>query len=1355
MDCRDFSENLQAYIDNELSEMEHNSVEAHLKDCAPCMEELRELLKVNDILNKAFLDKPPVAGMMARVIAAISGNAPPAEKPQEDAPDVEKDPSTGLAGRTLGGYEVIEKIGSGGMGTVYKASQLSMSRDVALKVLYHRYSEDETFVQRFIREARSAGVLNHGNIVRMYDVGQADGFHYMSMEFVQGRSVFQLLGDKDRLEPERALDIIIETARALDHAHRKSIIHRDIKPENIIVNTDGHVKVADLGLAKQIGMSQDASMTVEGQVMGTPQYMSPEQVVDSSKVDHRTDIYSLGATFYFMLTGERPFEGKTAMEAMVAVMHDELAFSREQQEFVPRQLVKVVEKMTEKDPAKRYQTAAEMVDELEHIRNRPFTYASAPSAPKPRAVRAVAARRDREPVSAREKNTSSLVWLAALAAGVLLLLGLWAALGPDSSEKINDNKIAVNDSNKDRHGPPKQVQLPPQERVEPPPPKPKINTKAKEEWEAVVKMMAEHPEDYAGLLSRAEAIIQGYPSSPYAENAQNLMSSITEKLEKLLADAKQKSDAMKRSSDYNGAVAMWEGFEQQYAGTDTANLGGSYRRQLIAEQHSKFKRDMGVAGQKLKTGDSDGAMYEYEKVAKYGNEEMKRDATARIASIESAIKNKEEDKKRQQRFALLDEFYRTTLGYMMSGQYVKAIDATDLASSGPNAELIKEFISLEQTDVLHLIDLDKALKVAFSKMTNSTVDACIKLRGYDRAIIGKVEEMSPGIFILKPSDKKIAPLISLDMKKLEPDEIVKLTESYLPDKEGMQMKHYLLYLYEGDLDKALAVLDKLSGRKREAIEKKQASESTEKDVAKVAGDASKKLQELMKKYGGDAEKLGKELEKLAEETAKAGKIPEGAEVVEQIVEPGNPKYAICYEKYNTVKPIIIELTMEDAVKKLYDSGKLAYRKRDYEDAQDYFERLLGQEYAKAMFLDEAKREEIAKLLKNIEGKQGKTLTAKELEKDEIASLFNAAKVEKLKSGKYRVTYDFTAAEQLKDFLIRRDFIKDERIEELFAWSSRKNVEYREAPNWAIVKYQKYFMLNGKGERTFTWKGIIKGDATIEFSAIPLGRDNIIALLDYSEEGTYVLATSYRGGNAEWHREHFGLTRTVLFRRYWDDDPRIRLLNGGWQVIGNAGKTLVQANTAYTVKAMKKDNKLTLYINGQRYAEGKDNTWSGGRPGVWTQESHVLFTNIKITGELDKKWIEEELKRLGKKEKAEEKKKDKDDFAKRKEELYKGATETTRRLIDEVSKINGVTIEDLERVKKLSELSQNTGGEWGKRGVERFTDEVKRIESADELRKRLDEWEKMIERFGNPRNPGGGWTPPGGGRPGGGRGGRGR
>src|SRR5579862_668958 len=200
--------------------------------------------------------------------------------------------------------EIVELIGQGGMGVVYKAIQKNLNRTVALKVLSPKCSDDPEFLSRFGREAQALAQLSHPNIVAIYDTGVHDRVPYLVMECVEGRSLRALLESKV-ITLAQVLDLIPQICDALQYAHSRGVIHRDIKPENILVDASGRVKIADYGLAK-LAKAEDSRLTKSGFVMGTPHYMAPEQVENSSQVDHRADIYSLGVIFYEMLTGELP-----------------------------------------------------------------------------------------------------------------------------------------------------------------------------------------------------------------------------------------------------------------------------------------------------------------------------------------------------------------------------------------------------------------------------------------------------------------------------------------------------------------------------------------------------------------------------------------------------------------------------------------------------------------------------------------------------------------------------------------------------------------------------------------------------------------------------------------------------------------------------------------------------------------------------------------------------------------------------------------------------------------------------------------------------------------------------------------
>lgn len=264
----------------------------------------------------------------------------------------------------IDGYDIIEEIGKGAMGSVYRGVQVSMERPVAIKVLEKKLSKDKNLVDRFTLEARTTARLSHDNIIGGIDAGKTkDGVHYFVMEFIEGQSIGDLLDAEGKLEVEEAANIVLQVADALDYAHEEGIIHRDIKPDNIILTEEGIPKLCDLGLVRDFG--NDSRLTMEGHALGTPHYISPEQARGlRDSIDHRSDIYSLGASFYHMITGSPPFPQKNP--AVVCAMHATKPFPSPHSldESIPQQICKIIERCTQKKPNKRYQSCAEIVNDL-------------------------------------------------------------------------------------------------------------------------------------------------------------------------------------------------------------------------------------------------------------------------------------------------------------------------------------------------------------------------------------------------------------------------------------------------------------------------------------------------------------------------------------------------------------------------------------------------------------------------------------------------------------------------------------------------------------------------------------------------------------------------------------------------------------------------------------------------------------------------------------------------------------------------------------------------------------------------------------------------------------------------------
>ena len=261
-------------------------------------------------------------------------------------------PTIGQLSQLFPTLEIIELIGAGGMGAVYRARQTGLDRMVALKILPEEFGHDVKFALRFTREARTLAKLSHPNIVPVYEFGNVGDTYYFLMEFIDGSTLRDVVRSK-QLEPEHALAIVPDLCDALQYAHDKGIVHRDIKPENILLAKDGTVKIADFGLSRILGNeSQQEMLTGTHQVMGTPRYMAPEQMESSHRVDHRADIYSLGVVFYEMLTGELPIGRFAAPSQKVEI---------------DVRLDEVVLRTLEKEPQRRYQRASQIKSDVQSI----------------------------------------------------------------------------------------------------------------------------------------------------------------------------------------------------------------------------------------------------------------------------------------------------------------------------------------------------------------------------------------------------------------------------------------------------------------------------------------------------------------------------------------------------------------------------------------------------------------------------------------------------------------------------------------------------------------------------------------------------------------------------------------------------------------------------------------------------------------------------------------------------------------------------------------------------------------------------------------------------------------------------
>src|SRR5215216_6082424 len=264
-----------------------------------------------------------------------------------------------------GRYRIIRRLGSGGMADVYCAEDTQLGREVALKLLYRRFAEDEEFVERFRREASSAAGLQHPNVVQVFDRGEWDGTYYIAMEFLPGRNLKQVVRDHGALDPSLAVDVVLQILKAARYAHRHGVIHRDIKPHNVIVDDEGRAKVTDFGIAR----AGASDMTETGSIMGTAQYLSPEQA-QGQAVSPQSDLYAIGIVLYELLTGRVPFDGESAVTIALKQVAEVPVPPSSYNLAVPAELDAVVLRALEKDPAARFMSAEEFIVALESAADR-------------------------------------------------------------------------------------------------------------------------------------------------------------------------------------------------------------------------------------------------------------------------------------------------------------------------------------------------------------------------------------------------------------------------------------------------------------------------------------------------------------------------------------------------------------------------------------------------------------------------------------------------------------------------------------------------------------------------------------------------------------------------------------------------------------------------------------------------------------------------------------------------------------------------------------------------------------------------------------------------------------------------
>ncbi len=583
-DCAKFRAMLADYVDGELSPINRVQFEEQHKDCPACAQRLKEISALSQRLREVFINfapppelldeiraglpdpkrllEVPLFGQIAKALGYIDDDALKAaldeqsemrmagndeqigailirhgKMTEQQAMDTLKVQGEQGSPETIGGFEILEQVGRGGMGVVYRANQVSLDRIVAVKILYPRLAVNRKFVESFLTEAHSVAQLSHPNIITGIDAGEQDSFIYLAMEFVDGLTLRQMLKKQGKLSEAQTIDVAIQAASALEYARKQQFIHRDIKPDNIMIDKSGIAKVCDLGLAKR---GEQDILAKEGEVLGTPHYLSPEQALGRSDLDTRTDIYSLGATIYHALTGTTPYSGASAQEIMQKHVRGELKPPREIAAEISEGMEAIILKMMAKERDLRYATPADLQRDLELLK----------AGKRPAALTEKLIKEGKlDPKELLRRKRSPVATFAAVLF-VVLVIGsiIWAS---KSNRKL---PVAPSPTFAALSAKPSETSTPTHTKSF----DPRVLELA---LESLNKIVRESPDDYEKILAAASELRTSYPGTPQALTASNIISKTREKLNaaarKTLEDMTQRARTEIAKGDFNAALAVF------------------------------------------------------------------------------------------------------------------------------------------------------------------------------------------------------------------------------------------------------------------------------------------------------------------------------------------------------------------------------------------------------------------------------------------------------------------------------------------------------------------------------------------------------------------------------------------------------------------------------------------------------------------------------------------------------------------------------------------------------------------------------------------------------------------------------
>jgi tRNA A-37 threonylcarbamoyl transferase component Bud32 len=599
----------------------------------------------------------------------------------------------GAGGKVVGGFELIEEVGRGAMGVVFKARQTALDRTVALKFLPQHLAQDEKKVERFLREARAAGKVSHANVVAVYDVGQAGGLYYIAMEFVDGTTAYKKLQALGPLPEAEVVSIGVQVAQALKAAHAAGVLHRDVKPDNFLLDLTGHVRLADLGLARIMRGDEESHLTQEGAAIGSPHYMSPE-AARGEKVDIRSDLYSLGASLYLLATGYTLFTGPTTAAILLKVVSERPQPVRELNPRLSPALATVIDKLVQKRPERRYPDAEHVIAALDQAvsgtSRHPLPGHVATEGQRAVKVRAgrttgpVDSVRPRTRALARPRSQTGLY--VGIGVSVLVVAGGGFFLAQrGGGERPAPNAAGAVDVATDSLGAKESV-----------PPARAEGAAGAEAQKAYKTLAAGHAERLAAnpaeLAAAWEKFVKDYPLAPQGALAQERAGQARARAKMIAAEyqqAVQQADEALARMDLAAAGGALAAFAKKHPGVPEVALAEKKAAELREHFMASLKAEAGKARAEAERGDVDAVVARLLKLKAELPPEVSEQAG--VPAALAAVERVKEDRGRAARdlaadLKRLDEAYQAAAGWVRDRdprfQFAKAAQAFRTAGLG-------------------------------------------------------------------------------------------------------------------------------------------------------------------------------------------------------------------------------------------------------------------------------------------------------------------------------------------------------------------------------------------------------------------------------------------------------------------------------------------------------------------------------------------------------------------------------------------------------------------------------------------------------------------------------------------------